>query len=166
MALGLAPEPVAEPAEPDDEHARHDEVPQDHPEEEKLLPGSSGFSSMRAMPADVELATAASDLRIVLGQLVRRLRSDGTLPIAHLAVLSRLDRAGPQTTSGLVERRPDEVDRRQILVELTAQGRELLGVERRRREDWLSLAISEQLTTEEQQLLVDALALLRRLAEL
>jgi len=144
---------------------------------------------MRAMPADVELATAASDLRIVLGQLVRRLRSDGTLPIAHLAVLSRLDRAGPQTTSGLaagervrpqsmaqtladlegsglVERRPDEVDRRQVLVELTAQGRELLGVERRRREDWLSLAISEQLTTEEQQLLVDALALLRRLAEL
>jgi DNA-binding MarR family transcriptional regulator len=67
---------------------------------------------------------------------------------------------------GLVERRPDEVDRRQILVELTAQGRELLGVERRRHEDWLSLAISEQLTTEEQQLLVDALALLRRLAEL
>ena len=65
------------------------------------MPGSSGFSSMRAMPADVELATAASDLRIVLGQLVRRLRSDGTLPIAHLAVLSRLDRAGPQTTSGL-----------------------------------------------------------------
>jgi len=141
------------------------------------------------MPGDVELATAASDLRIVLGQLVRRLRTDGTLPIAHLAVLSRLDRAGPQTTSGLaagervrpqsmaqtladleqsglVERRPDEADRRQVLVELTAQGRELLGVERRRREDWLSLAISEQLTTEEQQLLVDALALLRRLAEL
>ena len=141
------------------------------------------------MPGDVELATAASDLRIVLGQLVRRLRTDGTLPIAHLAVLSRLDRAGPQTTSGLaagervrpqsmaqtladleqsglVERRPNEADRRQVLVELTAQGRELLGVERRRREDWLSLAISEQLTTEEQQLLVDALALLRRLAEL
>src|SRR5262245_38172477 len=141
------------------------------------------------MPGDVELATAASDLRIVLGQLVRRLRTDGTLPIAHLAVLSRLDRAGPQTTSGLaagervrpqsmaqtladleqsglVERRPDEVDRRQVLVELTAHGRELLGVERRRREDWLSLAISDQLTTEEQPLLVDALALLRRLAEL
>jgi DNA-binding MarR family transcriptional regulator len=65
-----------------------------------------------------------------------------------------------------VERRPDEVDRRQVLVELTPQGRELLSVERRRREDWLSLAISEQLTREEQALLVDAVALLRRLAEL
>jgi DNA-binding MarR family transcriptional regulator len=144
---------------------------------------------MGAMPADVELATAASDLRIVLGQLIRRLRSDDTLPIAHLAVLSRLDRAGPLTASGLaagervrpqsmaqtladlehgglVERRPDEVDRRQVLVELTPQGRELLSVERRRREDWLSRAISEQLTREEQALLVDAVALLRRLAEL
>jgi DNA-binding MarR family transcriptional regulator len=67
---------------------------------------------------------------------------------------------------GLVERRPDEVDRRQVLVELTPQGRELLSVERRRREDWLSLAISERLTREEQALLVDAVALLRRLAEL
>jgi DNA-binding MarR family transcriptional regulator len=142
-----------------------------------------------AVPAEVELANAASELRLVLGQLIRRLRSEDGLPISHVAVLSRLDRAGTQTTSGLaaaermrpqsmaetigelekdglIERRPDPVDRRQILVELTKRGREFLLNERRRREDWLSKAIADELTPAEQRLLLEAVALLRRLADL
>ena len=141
------------------------------------------------MPAETDLQSAASDLRIVLGQLVRRLRAENALPISHIAVLSRLDRAGPQTTSGLaagermrpqsmaqtvaelekegfVGRHADPVDRRQIMVELTKRGRRLLEDERRRRADWLSKAIAEELTTSEQQALVRAIALLRRIAEL
>jgi DNA-binding MarR family transcriptional regulator len=141
------------------------------------------------MPGDAKLARAASDLRLVLGQLTRRLRTDNTLPVSHLAVLSRLDRTGPQTTSnlaaaehmrpqsmaealadlrrdGLVERTSDPADRRQVLIELTARGREFLAFERRRREDWLSRAIADELTPTEQALLVDAVAVLRRLAEL
>jgi DNA-binding MarR family transcriptional regulator len=140
------------------------------------------------MPAATDLASTASELRIVLGQLVRRLRADNALPTSHLAVLSRLDRLGPQTASGLaaaehmrpqsmaqtvaelqkeglVERRPDSVDRRQILVELTQGGRDVLDDGRRRREDWLSKAIAE-LTPAEQQVLLNAVDLLRRLAEL
>jgi DNA-binding MarR family transcriptional regulator len=140
------------------------------------------------MPTRSERANAASELRIVLGQLVRRLRSDNALPTSHIAVLSRLDRGGAQTTSGLaaaermrpqsmaqtladlgseglVDRRSDPSDRRQILVDLTARGRELLALERRRREDWLSQAITNELTPAEQQTLVAAVALLRRLAE-
>jgi DNA-binding MarR family transcriptional regulator len=142
-----------------------------------------------AMAADADSAIVANELRIVLGQLVRRLRNENPLPTSHLAVLSRLDRAGPQTTSGLaaaermrpqsmaqtlgdlrrdglVDRTPDPVDRRQILVELTARGRECLAAERRRREGWLSQAIAGELTPAERKLLVDAVALLRRLAEL
>jgi DNA-binding MarR family transcriptional regulator len=140
------------------------------------------------MPADVELASAASELRIVLGQLVRRLRTENALPTSHMAVLSRLDRAGPQTTSGLaaaermrpqsmaqtltdlrndgfVDRTPDPGDRRQILVELTASGRRCLAAARRHREGWLTQAITDELTPAEQKLLVNAVALLRRLAE-
>ena len=72
---------------------------------------------------------------------MRRLRADDVLPTSHLAVLSRLDRTGAQTTSGLaaaeqmrpqsmahtvgelekedlVARRPDPDDGRQILVDL------------------------------------------------
>jgi DNA-binding MarR family transcriptional regulator len=136
-----------------------------------------------------ETVSAASDLRIVLGQLVRRLRVDNALPLSHIAVLSRLDRGGPETTSGLaagehmrpqsmattiaelvkeglVTRRPDSVDRRQILVELTDRGEECLAQERRRREDWLSKALADEFTPAEHEVLMKALVLLRRLAEL
>ena len=135
------------------------------------------------------LETVASDLRLVLGQLVRRLRTENALPISHMAVLARLERDGPQTTSGiaagervrpqsmaqtvadlkndrLVAPRPDPADRRCVLLELTAAGRAALADERRRREDWISQAIAEELSPAEQRLLVEAVALLRRLAEL
>jgi DNA-binding MarR family transcriptional regulator len=141
------------------------------------------------MARATDLANAVSDLRIVLGQLIRRLRADNALPASALAVLSSLDRAGPQTTSGLaagqrmrpqsmaqtvgelekdklVTRSPDAADRRQVLVELTHSGREVIKQERRRREDWLSNAIADELTPDEQDELVRAIALLRRLAEL
>jgi hypothetical protein len=44
---------------------------------------------------------AASELRIVIGQLVRRLRAEHRFPISHASVLARLDREGPRTTSAL-----------------------------------------------------------------
>jgi DNA-binding MarR family transcriptional regulator len=133
--------------------------------------------------------STATELRAVLGQLVRRLRTGGARPTSQLAVLSRLDRGGAQTTSGLaaaehmrpqsmaeivaelqadglVERNPDPSDRRSLLVELTQEGRDFIRRERRRREDWLSQAIAEELTPREQALLAEAVDLLRRLAEL
>ncbi|MDE3025195.1 MAG: MarR family transcriptional regulator [Acidobacteriota bacterium] len=133
--------------------------------------------------------SVATELRAVLGQLLRRLRTDAVRPTSQLAVLSRLDRNGPQTTSGLaaaermrpqsmaeivaelqgdglVERRPDAADRRSLLVELTQEGRDFIRRERRRREDWLSQAIAEEFTPHEQAVLAEAVALLRRLAEL
>jgi DNA-binding MarR family transcriptional regulator len=141
------------------------------------------------MAKDADSAGLANELRIVLGKLVRRLRTEDALPTSHIAVLSRLDRAGAQTTSGLaaaermrpqsmaqtladlrrdglVDRTPDPVDRRQILVELTALGRECLTAERRRRESWLAQAIAGELTPAERKHLADAVALLHRLAEL
>jgi DNA-binding MarR family transcriptional regulator len=141
------------------------------------------------MPRSADAIRAATELRAVLGQLMRRLRSENTRPQAQLAVLSRLDRGGPQTTSGLaaaehmrpqsmaevvadlqsdglVDRTPDSTDRRQRLVALTEEGREFVKRERRRREDWLSQAIADEFTPREQAVLVEAVALLRRLAEL
>lgn len=140
------------------------------------------------MPADVELANATSELRAVLGQLIRRLRAEKAVPLAHLIVLGRLDRGGPQTTSrlaaaervrpqsmaqtlnemrseGLIDRRPDPTDKRQILVELTESGRTLLLADRERREGWLTQAIERELSPDEQELLIDAVPLLRRLAD-
>jgi DNA-binding MarR family transcriptional regulator len=140
-------------------------------------------SNLKADPGRV-----ASDLRVVLGQLMRRLRAEHRFPFSHGAVLGRLDRGGASAVSdlavaervrpqsmaqtvadleseGLVERRPDPGDRRRALVSLTDQGRAVLEVDRGRREGWLAGTISSQLTPEEQAVLADAVELLRRLAE-
>ena len=138
--------------------------------------------------ARTDPALVASELRVVLGWLVRRLRAEHGFPLSHGSVLGRLDRDGAQSVSelaaaervrpqsmaqtvgeleadGLVERRPDPGDRRRALVELTDEGRSVLAADRRRREGWLANAIAEDLSADEQRLLANAVALLRRLAE-
>ena len=142
----------------------------------------------RGVARPAQIASAASELRLVLGQLVRRLRREYTFPVAQATVLSRLDREGAQTTSALaaaervrpqsmaqtiaelaadnfVERHPDPDDRRQVLIRLTAEGRGRIHDDRRRREGWLAEAIAAELTEEEQQILIAAVPLLRRLSE-
>ena len=95
------------------------------------------------MPGTVNVTPLASELRVVLGRLMRRLRAEHRVPLTQAAVLGRLDRDGTQSigdlagaeqvrpqsmsqtlveleTDGLIIRRPDERDGRRILVELTA----------------------------------------------
>ncbi len=140
------------------------------------------------MRTTADPARIASDLRIVLGRLVRRLRAEHRLPLSHGMVLGRLDREGSQSVSDLahaegvrpqsmaqtvsdlesaghITRRPDPHDRRRALVELTAEGESALAAERRLREGWLSDAIANEMTAEERELLGESLVLLRRLAE-
>ena len=140
------------------------------------------------MPTKVDPAHVASDLRVVLGQLMRRLRAEHSFPISHGAVLGRLDREGPQSVSDLavaervrpqsmaqtvsdleadrfVTRRPDPDDRRRALVELTREGRATLLADRAQREGWLARAIAEELSPGDLDVLENAVELLRRLAE-
>jgi len=140
------------------------------------------------MSTTVDPALTASELRVVLGQLVRRLRAENRLPLPHASALGRLDREGPQTVSelaaaervrpqsmaqtvgelesdGLIERQPDPADRRRALVQLTDEGRTMLQADRRQREGWLARAIVDDLSEEEQAVLGRAVQLLRRLAE-
>ena len=140
------------------------------------------------MSKKTDTAQVASELRSVLGQLVRRLRAEHRFPLSHGAVLGRLDREGPQSVSdlatkervrpqsmaqtvsdlegdGLVERSPDPDDGRRALVSLTDHGNEALQADRRNRVGWLARAIDEDLSPEEQAVLREAVELLRRLAE-
>jgi DNA-binding MarR family transcriptional regulator len=133
-----------------------------------------------------QVVKGASELRLVLGQLVRRLRAEYSFPVAQASVLSRLDREGAQTasllaaaervrpqsmaqtlaeleTAGLIERRPDPGDRRRSRIELTQRGRDQVLEGRGRREDWLAAAIAAELSTEEQRTLLAAVPLLQRL---
>ena len=123
----------------------------------------------------------------MLGQLVRMLRAEYSFPVAQASVLSRLDREGAQTASGLaaaervrpqsmaqtlaelesarlIERRADLGDRRRIQIELTEQGRARVVEERGKREGWLAAAIAAELSPDEQQTLLAAVPLLRRLS--
>jgi DNA-binding MarR family transcriptional regulator len=140
------------------------------------------------MPAKTDPAHVASDLRVVLGQLTRRLRAENRLPLSQAAVLGRLDRCGPQSvsdlavaervrpqsmaqtvadleTEGFVTRRPDPDDRRRALVELTEVGLATLEADRAARDGWLARTIADTLSPEDQDTLKSAVELLRQLAE-
>jgi DNA-binding MarR family transcriptional regulator len=131
----------------------------------------------------------ASELRVVLGRLVRRLRVEHRFPMTHGAVLGRLDREGPQSignlagaervrsqsmsqtlaeleVDGLVSRRPDAHDGRRTLVELTEEGRRALAQDRAVREGWLARAMAEGFSDAERAVLEQAVGLLDRLSDL
>jgi DNA-binding MarR family transcriptional regulator len=129
----------------------------------------------------------ASDLRVVLGQVVRRLRAENQLPLTQSAVMGRLERGGPRSVSdlaqeerirpqsmapavagleerGFVLRRPDPNDGRRALVDLTDAGRAALDQDRRQRDEWLARTIADDLDPGEQAVLMQAVEILRRLA--
>jgi DNA-binding MarR family transcriptional regulator len=141
------------------------------------------------MATRVDSGPLASELRVVLGHLIRRLRAEHRFSLSQGSVLGRLDREGPQSTSGLaelervrpqsmgqtvadleaqglVERSPDPTDGRRFLIELTEAGRSELYEDRRHREGWLAEAIETSLTAEERRALEQATRLMARLAEL
>jgi DNA-binding MarR family transcriptional regulator len=140
------------------------------------------------MASSVDALLVASELRVVLGQLVRRLRAERGFSLAHGAVLGRLDREGARSISdlaaaervrpqsmaqtvseleadGLISRRPDPDDGRRALLELTNRGRQTLEEDRTHREGWLIQAIAEGFSEQEQQALARAVPLLTRLAD-
>ena len=141
------------------------------------------------MPVRVDSSLLASELRVVLGQLMRRLRSEHRFGLMHGAVLGRLDREGPLSTvelaaaervrpqsmgqtlaelesQQLIARRPDECDRRRTLIELTDAGRAALAEDRKRRVGWIAEAIERDFSADEREVLAQAVRLLERLAEL
>jgi DNA-binding MarR family transcriptional regulator len=137
---------------------------------------------------ETDPAMVASELRVVLGKLVRRLRSENRLSFAHGAVLARIDRCGPSSASelaaaervrpqsmaetvgdleaeGLVVRSPHPTDKRSTLISMTDTGRATLEADRLLRQGWLAQAITEHLSAAEQRTLAAALEVLRRLAD-
>jgi DNA-binding MarR family transcriptional regulator len=136
-------------------------------------------------------ALLARELRVVFGNLKRRLREQATagdMTLSQIAVLSRLDREGPATVSnlareqgvrpqsmgatvaaleaaGMVRGTPDPADGRQTLLSLTEACRDVINAARIEREDRLLVAIEAKLTPAEQDELARALRLLQRLAD-
>jgi DNA-binding MarR family transcriptional regulator len=130
----------------------------------------------------------ASELRVVVGRIVRRLRSDRKYGLTQVAVLGRLERDGAQPTghlarnegvrpqsmsqtvaeleaSGLVTRSADASDGRRSLVALTDAGRAVLHEDRAQREGFLAELINDRLNDEERELLSRAVELLHRITD-
>jgi DNA-binding MarR family transcriptional regulator len=139
-------------------------------------------------PKDIEIAV--TDLLLVIGQLLRRLRAvtnTRELTWSQVAIMARLEEAGPMTTAdlaraeavkppsmgatlatmeqeGLVERRPHPSDGRQILFALTAEGLETRRKVRLAKHEWLMTAVA-RFTPAEQKTLMSAVDLIRRLGD-
>jgi DNA-binding MarR family transcriptional regulator len=147
----------------------------------------TGMSSTPEAPISPEIVVPA--LTQAVGQLLRRLRADanpGSLNFSQTAVLARLDENGGMTTAdlaraeamkpqsmsailasleqeGMVERRAHPTDGRQILFSLTAQGVEARRQRSAAKQEWLLAAVAK-LDPAEQQILLSAAVLIRRLS--
>jgi DNA-binding MarR family transcriptional regulator len=135
---------------------------------------------------DLEIETLPTELRVVLGRLIRRIRVEHRFPLTQASVLGHLDRDGPRSIGelaaaesvrpqsmsqtvgeleavGLIERRSDARDGRRTQIAITARGRVALDTDRAAREGWLGQEIG-RFTPEEQEILREAVGLLNRLA--
>jgi DNA-binding MarR family transcriptional regulator len=141
--------------------------------------------------ASPRAAALAAELRVVAGQLRRRLREQsslGDLTESQFAVLRRLDGDGPATVSTLaraegmrpqsmganiaaleaaelVSGTPDPNDGRQTIWSLTAACRERVKAGRTAKEDWLYRTLQTKLAPAQQEELARAVELLKRLVE-
>jgi DNA-binding MarR family transcriptional regulator len=137
------------------------------------------------------LEVAVTELLSVTGQLTRRLRAVSNtreLTWSQVAIMARLEEAGPLTTAdlaraesvkpqsmggtlaameeeGLVERQSHPTDGRQILYALTDEGREARRKVRLAKREWLLAAIA-QLSLAEQKTLLAAVDIIRRFGNL
>jgi hypothetical protein len=55
------------------------------------------------VPTQTDIAPLAADLRVAVGQLIRRLRAENLFPLSQTWVLGRLDREGAASVSDLAQ---------------------------------------------------------------
>jgi DNA-binding MarR family transcriptional regulator len=142
-------------------------------------------------PQNARAASLAQDIRGLAGKLKRRLREQsdaGDLTPSQTAVLLRLEKHGPATTSslaraegmrpqsmgtvidalqnaGLVRGAPDPRDGRQTILSITDECRRWIREGRAARQDWLFRTIQARLSAEEQDALTAAVKLLQRIVD-
>jgi DNA-binding MarR family transcriptional regulator len=135
----------------------------------------------------MSLARLANDLRLACMRISRRVRFESTQLVApnQLSVMARLEEnaltprelaaiecvsppsmtrtVGSLVERGLVARRQDPLDGRQVFLSLTEQGLLALRETRRKRDAWMSARL-KGISAEEREVLVRASAILTRLA--
>ena len=134
--------------------------------------------------------SAATELResiVAVNRQMRRHRADHGLTLSQMELLGEISRTGVTTPAelgtrlhvrvqsltdsinalearDLIERRPDEADRRRQLIEITAAGTELLEADRAERDEWLHATMRDNLSQLEFDLVMFVAPVLRKLA--
>ncbi|WP_435298470.1 MarR family winged helix-turn-helix transcriptional regulator [Timonella sp. A28] len=142
-----------------------------------------------SQPQSCRPATLAGEIRVATNRIVRRLRTtrgQADLPEHQFVVLTALKKYGPMTPGALAElegvRPPsmtrtintlvetgfatkvgNDLDKRQVTVELTEAGHNEIKETRRRRDAWLTRQLGT-LTPQERALLLEASDILKRIA--
>jgi DNA-binding MarR family transcriptional regulator len=145
---------------------------------------------MSETPTATSSQALASELRVLIGRLRRRLREGtqvGDFTPSQVSVVTFLEREGPSTVTtlakaegvrpqsmganvavleaaGYIAGEPDPNDGRQTLLTLTPAARVEIATGRAAREDWLYRAITTNLDDSEQRQLASAIELLKRIA--
>ena len=100
-----------------------------------------------------------------------RLEKEGATTVSNLARAEKMrpqsmsEIVAPLQESGLITGSPDPDDGRQTLLSLTPKCLKWIQEGRTASHDWLTETISQKLSVQEQQKLLDAVELLRRLVE-
>ncbi|WP_263379661.1 MarR family winged helix-turn-helix transcriptional regulator [Granulicella paludicola] len=136
-----------------------------------------------------QLSALATDLRIALGDLQRKLREQSQhadFTHSQRNVILRLDRDGPSTvtalanaegvrqqsmgatvatlqTAGMIDGAPNPADGRQTILSLSPKCREMLRTLRSAKEDWLVRSIEKNFKPTDLEDLLTAVEVLRRL---
>lgn len=144
------------------------------------------------MTKDQKTEQLASEFRTIVTRLIKKLRSKtsitGKLSLTERSTLKLLDehkellpselaameKVTTQSMSQIlnhlaelnyISRKFSESDKRKVLISLTEEGRELLGQARSERDEWLTTAIKEILTHQEQEQLRSLIGPLARLVD-
>ena len=139
------------------------------------------------------MATIPDDAALIVRgvlRLGRRLRSErpGSVSLSSLGLLSTLHRVGPMPAArlaqaerlqpqslsrliaqlereGFIKRHPGEQDRRTLILEITAAGRQILSRDMAARRAWLEGAMRRVLVPGEREMLAHAAVAMLRLAD-
>jgi DNA-binding MarR family transcriptional regulator len=146
---------------------------------------------MGASTTGPEVSEVAGAVRVAVGLVVRKMRQTpprGELTVAESSALARLERGGPATSSDLarlerispqsmgvtvaalldrdvIERRRDPEDGRRIVLSITAAGSRMIHDRRGERTEQITRALRAGFSDDELAVLMEASALLERLAE-
>jgi DNA-binding MarR family transcriptional regulator len=135
---------------------------------------------------DAESAATIVRAVVRLGRRLRAERPAGSVSLSELGILGSLHRLGPLPAAelaeaerlkpqsltrliadlearGFIKRRRGKIDRRQLIIEITAGGRGALAHDMAARRAWLAGAMKRTLTPDEQQVLAQAAELMLRL---